>query len=219
MINASTKNEHRPDLSEEIHRAPLTVKELRQRLKHIAGLCWGLSIDLNNEIERNAAIIAEFEQQEKENAELKSQLEAARKELEKCKSLATRNEVLKLENERLKQAVAMARAKSKREAIDDHNEQLAWEREEYGAILSASTNRKSKRAKSATPKPRTRTRKPKTAKQLAAEEARAKRKAAFDALPEKERKRREAQRIYNKRYYAKKRAEREQGGNDGSNQN
>ncbi len=197
-------NINRPDLSDEINgnRAPLTIKELQARLKHIAGLCWGLSIDLTNEIESKAAIIAEFDQQEAANAELRKQLEAARKELTKCKSLAAQNEGLKLENERLKQAVEMARAKSKRAAIDEHTEQLAWEREEYGAILSESQNRKSKKPT-----------KTKTKKQLA-DEARAKRKAAFDELPEKVRKRREMQRIYNKRYNDRKRAERAKGGNN-----
>lgn len=195
---------NRPDLSDEINgnRAPLTIKELRARLKHIAGLCWGLSIDLTNEIERNAAIIAEFDQQEAENAELRKQLEAARKELTNCKSLAARNEVLKLENDRLKQAVEMAWAKSRRAAIDEHTEQLAWERKEYGAILSESQNRKSKK-----------TTKPKTKKQRT-DEARAKRKAAFDALPEKERERRLKKRIYQKRYIEKKRAESAQRGNN-----
>lgn len=197
-------NINRPDLSDEINgnRAPLTIKELQARLKHIAGLCWGLSIDLTNEIESKAAIIAEFDQQEAANAELRKQLEAARKELTKCKSLAAQNEGLKLENERLKQAVEMARAKSMRAAIDEHTEQLAWEREEYGAILSESQNRKSKKPT-----------KTKTKKQLA-DEARAKRKAAFDELPEKVRKRREMQRIYNKRYNDRKRAERAKGGNN-----
>lgn len=200
MINGSTKNEHRPDLSEEIHRPPLTVKELRQRLKHIAGLCWGLSIDLNNEIERNAAIIAEFEQQETENAELKTQLEAAQNELAKCKSIADRNEGLKLENERLKQAVAMAHAKNRREAIDDHNEQLAWERENYGNIASEITH-KSKPAKQ----------KPKTKKPPKAR----KRKPDSELTPE-ELKKRNQHRKWNATYYAKKAT---QGGNNGSNQN
>ena len=30
---------------------PMNFQQLRERLKHIAGLCWGLSIDLQNEIE------------------------------------------------------------------------------------------------------------------------------------------------------------------------
>lgn len=189
-------NIYRPDLSDEINgnRAPLTIKELQARLKHIAGLCWGLSIDLTNEIESKAAIIAEFDKQEAENAELRKQLETARKELAKCKSLAARNEVLKLENARLKQAVEMARAKSRRAAIDEHTEQLAWERKEYGEILSYNQHGKSKKN--------------------CRDEARAKRKAAFDALPEKERERRLKKRIYQKRYLEKKRAERAQGGNN-----
>lgn len=56
-----SRNDFKPSLSDEIHdRKPMTVKELQQRLKHIAGLCWGLSIDLNNEIERNERQAAEI---------------------------------------------------------------------------------------------------------------------------------------------------------------
>lgn len=54
-----SKNDFAPE-AQEIHSKPLTIEELRQRLKHIAGLCWGLSIDLNNEIERNERQAAEI---------------------------------------------------------------------------------------------------------------------------------------------------------------
>lgn len=54
--------------TKEIHSAPLTYKQLSERLKHIASLCWGLSIDIQNEIElrkeleaENKRLIAEFE--------------------------------------------------------------------------------------------------------------------------------------------------------------
>lgn len=46
----------------EIHSKPLTFKQLSERLKHIAGLCWGLSIDLQNEIKYRHALEAEREQ-------------------------------------------------------------------------------------------------------------------------------------------------------------
>jgi len=37
--------------AKDVKSKPLTIEELRQRLKHIAGLCWGLSVDLANELE------------------------------------------------------------------------------------------------------------------------------------------------------------------------
>ena len=46
----------------EIHSKPLTFKQLSERLKHIAGLCWGLSIDLQNEIKYRHALEAERDQ-------------------------------------------------------------------------------------------------------------------------------------------------------------
>lgn len=46
----------------EIHSKPLTFKQLSERLKHIAGLCWGLSIDLQNEIKYRHALEADREQ-------------------------------------------------------------------------------------------------------------------------------------------------------------
>lgn len=40
---------------------PMPLSELRQRLKHIASLCWGLSIDIQNELERNIQLKTENE--------------------------------------------------------------------------------------------------------------------------------------------------------------
>lgn len=57
-----------------IDRQPLTLEELRQRLKHIAGLCWGLSIDINNEIERNETLTAENKRLLNENFGLREEL-------------------------------------------------------------------------------------------------------------------------------------------------
>lgn len=45
------KNKDFAVTANDIHSEPLKYQELRQRLKHIASLCWGLSIDLQNEIE------------------------------------------------------------------------------------------------------------------------------------------------------------------------
>ena len=53
---------------------PLTLEQLRQRLKHIAGLCWGLSIDIHNEIERNEAL-------KNENKRLQDEINGLRAEL------------------------------------------------------------------------------------------------------------------------------------------
>lgn len=39
------------EIVNQISKEPLTLEELRNRLKHIAGLCWGLSIDIANELE------------------------------------------------------------------------------------------------------------------------------------------------------------------------
>lgn len=46
------------DVTEERYTA-MTIQELRERLKHIAGLCWGLSIDLANDLERSQRLEAE----------------------------------------------------------------------------------------------------------------------------------------------------------------
>ena len=45
--------------SEEEKREPMTFEELRKRLKHIAVLCWGLSIDLANEIQLRELLLEE----------------------------------------------------------------------------------------------------------------------------------------------------------------
>lgn len=62
------------EITNDTHRAPLTLEQLRQRLKHIAGLCWGLSIDINNEFARNEAL-------QKENKRLQDEINGLRAEL------------------------------------------------------------------------------------------------------------------------------------------
>lgn len=62
------------EITNATHRAPLTLEQLRQRLKHIAGLCWGLSIDINNEFARNEAL-------QKENKRLQDEINGLRAEL------------------------------------------------------------------------------------------------------------------------------------------
>lgn len=58
----------------EIHGQPLKFPELRERLKHIASLCWGLSIDLQNEIELRETLERCYNQQRKVLLELFEQL-------------------------------------------------------------------------------------------------------------------------------------------------
>ncbi len=58
----------------EIHRQPLKFPELRERLKHIASLCWGLSIDLQNEIELRETLERGYNHQRKALLELFEQL-------------------------------------------------------------------------------------------------------------------------------------------------
>lgn len=62
------------EITNDTHRAPLTLEQLRQRLKHIAVLCWGLSIDINNEFARNEAL-------QKENKRLQDEINGLRAEL------------------------------------------------------------------------------------------------------------------------------------------
>lgn len=49
---------------------PLTMVELRQRLKHIASLCWGLSIDLQNEFDYRNRLVSENNRLTSENSNL-----------------------------------------------------------------------------------------------------------------------------------------------------
>ena len=60
--------------AKDIKSKPLTIEELRQRLKHIAGLCWGLSVDLANELE-------EREKLKFENKKLLQKIEKLNSEL------------------------------------------------------------------------------------------------------------------------------------------
>lgn len=62
------------EITNERDTRPLTLEQLRQRLKHIAGLCWGLSIDIHNEIERNEAL-------KNENKRLQDEINGLRAEL------------------------------------------------------------------------------------------------------------------------------------------
>ncbi len=62
----------------EIHSKPLTFKQLSERLKHIAGLCWGLSIDLQNEIKYRHALEAERERLQDEITGLREELKLVR---------------------------------------------------------------------------------------------------------------------------------------------
>lgn len=218
MSNRSLKNENRPGLADEISRPPLTLKELRERVKHIAGLCWGLSIDLQNEIERNAAITAEFKRLEAENAEINGQLSEALKELKKCKNLAAQNAGLELENERLKAAVAMDQEKRKRAESNAHAAQLAWERRTYGNTTSELTN--GHKRKETPPKPvKERKPKPKAEKPVPERTRKLNEKLAAMTPEEREKfeRRLKAKRESQARYMAKKRAAQLQGGNDGSN--
>ena len=59
---------------ENVKNKPMTFKDLRQRLKHIAGLCWGLSIDLQNEIELNNQLKTDNEALKAENKVLNHRL-------------------------------------------------------------------------------------------------------------------------------------------------
>ncbi len=62
------------EITNEIDRKPLTLEELRARLKHIAGLCWGLSIDIANEFEERDNLKLENKQLREEIEHLKSKL-------------------------------------------------------------------------------------------------------------------------------------------------
>lgn len=62
------------EIVNQISKEPLTLEELRNRLKHIAGLCWGLSIDIANELEERDNLKLENEQQREEIEHLKNKL-------------------------------------------------------------------------------------------------------------------------------------------------
>ena len=53
---------------------PMNFQQLRERLKHIAGFCWGLSIDLANEIERRDNLLAECDRLKNENTALLNEI-------------------------------------------------------------------------------------------------------------------------------------------------
>lgn len=139
----------------EIHSKPLTFKQLSERLKHIAGLCWGLSIDLQNEIKYRHALEAERDQ------------------------LNNRIKELNEENKLLRMRLA-GRERNKQRAIEEAN------------APSATAPTQTKAAK------HTKERKRKPDEELTPEELR----------------KRNQHREWNARYYAKKRAEQSQGGNN-----
>ncbi len=58
---------------------PLSFEELRARLKHIAGLCWGLSIDLANEIQLRKETESKIAKAETKIAELNGLLDTYRR--------------------------------------------------------------------------------------------------------------------------------------------
>lgn len=64
MIDGQAQNDFSPDVTEinDYKLAPLTREELRNRLKHIAMLCWGLSIDITNDKLLSENLKAENEQ-------------------------------------------------------------------------------------------------------------------------------------------------------------
>lgn len=66
------------EITNERDRRPLSLEQLRQRLKHIAGLCWGLSIDIHNEIERNEALKSENKRLQDEINGLRAELKLLR---------------------------------------------------------------------------------------------------------------------------------------------
>mgnify|MGYP006990136712 CR=1 FL=1 len=66
------------EITNERDRRPLSLEQLRQRLKHIAGLCWGLSIDIHNEIERNEALKSENKRLQDEINGLRAELKLVR---------------------------------------------------------------------------------------------------------------------------------------------
>ena len=141
------------EITNDTHRAPLTLEQLRQRLKHIAGLCWGLSIDINNEFARNEAL-------QKENKRLQDEINGLRAELKLVR-----------------------------------NRENA--RGFYRQKTSATIETQGATPPTAPPKPK----------------KERKRKPDEELTPEELRKRNQ-HREWNARYYAKKRAEQSQGGNN-----
>lgn len=68
------KNKDFAVTANDIHSEPLKYQELRQRLKHIASLCWGLSIDLQNEIEYRETLEKAYNRMRKAVTELYEQM-------------------------------------------------------------------------------------------------------------------------------------------------
>lgn len=91
----------------------MTIKELRMRLKHIAGLLYTVTLDLRLHLEDNERLKAE-------NAELKNYLLGAQQEVHRLEAnlRATRNRYKRLERdpdrERQREHEANLRAREKR---------------------------------------------------------------------------------------------------------
>ena len=105
--------------NDETQNEPLTIQGLRTRLKHIASLCWGLSIDLNNEIERNELLV-------QENKELRRKLCCYSKDSTKrymALSKLPPEEREKREEELLKQRLKMRKSR-RRKAVETYNDNI-----------------------------------------------------------------------------------------------
>ncbi len=65
---------------------PMTLAELRERLKHIAVCCSGLSIDLANEITLREKLTAERDRLQQENDVLRDEIRRVKSKLNSRKS-------------------------------------------------------------------------------------------------------------------------------------
>lgn len=99
---------------DDVEITPLTVESLRKRLKHIAGLCWGLSIDLNNELERNQRLEAEVIQLRKKVSAFDKRMALREEKLSKLPPEEREKREEKLYKKRL-QAVESRKRKAQRE--------------------------------------------------------------------------------------------------------
>lgn len=73
-------------LTESEPQPPMTLVELRERLKHIAVCCSGLSIDLANEITLREQTTAERDKLQQENKSLRAEIRRLKSNLNSRKS-------------------------------------------------------------------------------------------------------------------------------------
>ena len=112
------------EIVNDIDRAPLTLRELQQRLKHIAGLCWGLSIDIANEFDERDNLKEENKQQREEIEHLKGQLGLKGQRAETKEKLEKMTAAERLEyNKKREKANAYARKKYKPKTTTTHGGQ------------------------------------------------------------------------------------------------